>query len=38
MKEMDCVEVVVDKKQYASEGIHKGMHGWICDERNIDGY
>lgn len=38
MKEMDCVEVVVEKKQYASEGIHKGMHGWICDERNIDGY
>ena len=37
MKELDCVEVVVEKKRYADEGVHKGMQGWICDERNIDG-
>ncbi len=38
MKELDCVEVVVEKKRYADEGVHKGMQGWICDERKIDGY
>lgn len=37
MKELDCVEVVVEKKRYADEGVHKGMQGWICDERNIEG-
>lgn len=37
MKELDCVEVIVEKKRYADVGIHKGMHGWICDERKIDG-
>ena len=37
MKELDCVEVIVEKKRYADEGVHKGMQGWICDERNIDG-
>lgn len=37
MKELDCVEVVVEKKRYADEGIHKGMQGWICDERIIEG-
>ena len=36
MKEMDCVEVIVEKEKYAKHGIHKGMHGWICDDRNID--
>ena len=25
MKEMDCVEVIVEKKEYAEEGVHKGM-------------
>ena len=30
MKEMDCVEVVVEKERYAKEGVHKGMQGWIC--------
>lgn len=34
MKEMDCVEVLVEKKEYADEGVHKGMQGWIC----IDDY
>lgn len=37
MKEMDCVEVSVEKKKYAREGIHKGMQGWICDPRSING-
>lgn len=36
MKEMDCVEVIVEKEVYAKEGVHKGMQGWICldDNRN----
>ncbi len=38
MQEMDIVEVVVEKEQYAKEGVHKGMQGWICDERCVDGY
>lgn len=37
MKEMDCVEVVTEKERYAREGVHKGMQGWICDSRKIDG-
>ena len=38
MQEMDIVEVVVEKERYAKEGVHKGMQGWICDERCVDGY
>ena len=38
MKELDCVEVVVEKKRYTDEGVHKGMQGWICDDRCIDGH
>ena len=38
MQEMDCIEVLVEKESYANEGIHKGMHGWICDPRCIEGY
>ncbi len=38
MKELDIVEVITDKKSYANDGVHKGMQGWICDERVIDGY
>lgn len=37
MKEMDCVEVIVEKEKYARYGVHKGMQGWICDPRSIDG-
>lgn len=37
MKEMDCVEVIVEKEQYAKYGVHKGMQGWICDPRTIQG-
>lgn len=36
MKEMDCVEVAVEKEKYIKDGVHKGMQGWICDARNID--
>ena len=36
MKEMDCVEVIVEKEEYAKCGVHKGMQGWICDDRSID--
>ncbi len=37
MKEMDCVEVIVEKERYAKCGVHKGMQGWICDPRSING-
>lgn len=36
MKEMDCVEVTVEKERYTKDGVHQGMQGWICDPRNID--
>ena len=36
MKEMDIVEVIVEKEKYAKEGVHKGMQGWICDERKVN--
>ncbi len=38
MKEYDRVELMVEKEKYAKEGVHKGMDGWICDPRKIDGY
>ena len=38
MKEMDCVEVVVEKEKYAKEGVHKGMQGWICCPECTNGY
>ncbi len=37
MKEMDTVEVIVEKEKYAKEGVHKGMQGWICDPRLTKG-
>lgn len=37
MKEMDCIEVIVEKEKYAADGVHKGMQGWICDPRCIGG-
>ena len=36
MKEMDNVEIIVEKEKYAKYGVHKGMQGWICDDRNIN--
>ena len=37
MKEYDRVRLIVEKENYAEDGVHKGMDGWICDPRNIDG-
>ena len=37
MKEMDCVEVIVEKDKYAEDGVHKGMQGWICLDDNSNG-
>ena len=37
MKEYSRVRLVVEKEKYAKKGAHKGMDGWICDPRNIDG-
>ena len=38
MKELDCVEVIIDKKAYVREGVHIGMQGWICFDECSDGY
>ena len=38
MKEMDPVQVIVEKEKYAKEGIHKGMYGWICYDKCVRGY
>ena len=37
MKELDCVELIAEKKAYAREGVHIGMQGWICHEESING-
>ena len=37
MKEIDGVELVVEKERYTKHGVHKGMIGWICDDRKIEG-
>ena len=36
MKEMDPVRITVEKERYAEDGVHKGMYGWICDDRNVE--
>ena len=33
---MDCVEVTTEN--YAANGVHKGMQGWICLEQRVAGY
>ena len=38
MREMDCIEVVAEKKKYTNEGVYKGMQGWICLDDCSDGY
>lgn len=38
MKEMDTVEIIVDKEEYICEGVFKGMQGWICLDDCVDGY
>ena len=37
MKLLDCVKVTVEKEEYAAEGVHKGMYGWICIDDHTDG-
>lgn len=37
MKEYSRVKLIVEKEKYAKDGVHKGMDGWICDPRNING-
>lgn len=37
MKYLDCVEVIVEKEEYAKQGVHKGMQGVIWLEESIDG-
>ena len=37
MKDNDGVKLIVEKKKYAREGVHKGAQGTICDPRNIYG-
>ncbi len=36
-KEYDWIKITAEKNVYAENGIHKGMFGWICDSRTIDG-
>ena len=38
MQEMDNVQVIVEKKKYAQDGVHKGMFGWICHPKCVEGY
>ncbi len=38
MKELDCVELIVEREKYAREGVHKGMQGWICFDECSFGY
>lgn len=38
MKYLDCVEVIVEKEQYAKDGVHKGMQGVIWLEQRNAGY
>ena len=37
MQEMDCVELIAEKAEYAKEGVHKGMQGVIWDPERKDG-
>lgn len=36
-EECSRVRLIAGKEKYAREGVHKGMDGWICDSRNING-
>lgn len=37
MKYLDCVEVLVEKEEYAKDGVHKGMQGVIWIEESVNG-
>ena len=34
---MDCVELTVERNEYAKEGVHKGMQGVIWEVESKDG-
>ncbi len=38
MKEMDAVRITVEKNEYAKDGVHRGMYGWICLEQRVQNY
>ena len=38
LKEYDSVELIVDRECYAKDGVYKGMQGWICYEKCVEGY
>lgn len=35
LKYLDCVELIVEKEEYARYGVHKGMFGAIMSEEKI---
>jgi len=37
LKEYDRVELIVEKEEYAKDGVHMGMDGWICYEKKNKG-
>ena len=37
MKEYDLVELIVDREEYAKEGVHKGMFGAVMSDTPING-
>ncbi len=36
-KEYAAVELIVEREEYAREGVHKGMGSRICDSEKISG-
>ena len=34
----NCLEAITEKETYAKEGVHKGMQGWICYDKKVNGY
>lgn len=38
MQEMDIVQVIAEKEKYARDGVHKGMFGWICYPKCVEGH
>ena len=38
LEEYDCVELINDKERYAKDGVYKGMQGWICYEKCVEGF
>lgn len=38
MKEMDAVRITVEKNEYAKDGVHRGMYGWICLEQRVQNF